>query len=33
LPELTKDLESRLPAWHELGRTLCRAFLAAAAAD
>jgi GMP synthase-like glutamine amidotransferase len=33
LPELTHDLESRLPAWQELGRKLCRAFLAAARSD
>ena len=33
LPELTRELESRLPAWHELGRKLCRAFLAAATGD
>jgi hypothetical protein len=33
LPDLTNDLESRLPAWQELGRKLCRAFLSAATAD
>jgi GMP synthase (glutamine-hydrolysing) len=31
LPVLSDELDARLPAWHELGRTLCLAFLRAAA--
>ena len=30
LDELTQELDAKLPAWQELGRRLCRAFLAAA---
>ena len=30
LPELTDELDAKLPHWHELGRKLCRAFLEAA---
>jgi GMP synthase-like glutamine amidotransferase len=30
LPVLSDELDARLPAWHELGRALCRAFLGAA---
>ena len=32
LEELARDLDEKLPKWQEHGRTLCRAFLAAAAA-
>ena len=32
LEELARDLDEKLPNWQERGRTLCRAFLAAAAA-
>ena len=32
LAELERELDEKLPAWQELGRRLCRAFLAAAAA-
>jgi GMP synthase-like glutamine amidotransferase len=31
LDELVEELDEKLPAWQEHGRTLCRAFLAAAA--
>jgi GMP synthase (glutamine-hydrolysing) len=30
LPELTDELDAKLPHWHELGRKVCEAFLAAA---
>jgi GMP synthase-like glutamine amidotransferase len=32
LPELADELDAKLPYWHEHGRALCRAFLAAAEA-
>jgi GMP synthase (glutamine-hydrolysing) len=31
LAELRRELEAKIEGWHELGRALCRAFLAAAA--
>ena len=30
LPELSAEMDAKMPAWHELGRKVCRAFLAAA---
>ena len=30
LPALSDELDAKLPAWHELGRKVCLAFLAAA---
>jgi hypothetical protein len=31
--EIAAELDDRLPAWQELGRKLCRAFLRAAATE
>jgi GMP synthase-like glutamine amidotransferase len=31
VPELRRELDAKIEGWHELGRVLCRAFLAAAA--